>query len=93
VGSVSDVTQIQASPYVNQWVERSRDFRHEYDGGCGLVELPGSSEFGEQVFPSSTSRRAVEEDEDEDEIGSFFRGWKQDQAERRQQSTDLTDTQ
>jgi hypothetical protein len=83
VGSISDVNRVQASSYVHRWVESSRDSDQDYYGTGSLAELPASSDFGEHVFPPSRSLGVGEEDEDE--MVSFFRGWRENQAERRQQ--------
>lgn len=97
MGSISDMNRVQPSPYVDRWVESRRDSDQDYYGACSYAELPGSSDFGEHVFPSSASLEVGSispgvgstslrvEEEDEDEMGSFFRGWRENQAERRQQ--------
>jgi hypothetical protein len=73
---------------VHRWVESNQNFDRDYNGSCDYFELPGSSDLGDQA--PSTYRPRTDEDEDEDEIGSFFKGWKEDQEERRQQTADLT---
>lgn len=86
VGSVSDVTQIQHDSHVNQWVQSNWDSNQNYPEEGFHVELPGSSNFDEHLVSRSTSCTSEEHNDD---IGSFFRAWREGQTERREQSAEL----
>jgi hypothetical protein len=85
VGSVSDISQVQHGSFANQGVQSTWDLNREYPGESLYVELPGSSNFGEHLLFGTTSGTSEEHDND---IGSFFRAWRESQTERREQGTE-----
>jgi hypothetical protein len=86
VGSVSDDSRIQYGAHVNQWVQNTWDLNRDYSDESVRVELPGSFNFGEQLLPATTSGTLEEHNDD---IGSFFRAWREGQTERKQHSAEL----
>jgi hypothetical protein len=87
VGSVSDVSQIQQREHVNQWVQSTWNLDRGYSEDGAHIELPGSFSFEEHLFPGTTSGAAEEQNDD---IGSFFRAWREGQTERREEHAELS---
>jgi len=86
VGSVSDVNRIPHDSHVNQWVQSTMDLNRHYPDEGLHVELQASSNFDEHPFPGTTS---VTMEGYDDDIGSFFRAWREGQTERREQAAEL----
>lgn len=97
-GSVSDASTVQPGTYVTQWVEGTQVADQGYARSHGdaeshgYAELPGCTEFARPLTPSVPSRVVtpipvpVPIEEQDDELGSFFRGWKEEQAERKREN-------
>jgi len=76
---------MQHDSHVNQWVQSNWDLNRDPEEG-DHAELPGSSGFGEHLFSGTTSGTVEEHNDD---IGSFFRAWREGQTERREQHAEL----
>jgi hypothetical protein len=87
VGSLSDVNQIQQRENVNRWAQSSRSLDQDYSEDGTHIELPGSFSFEEHLFPVATPGGP---DEQNDDIGSFFRAWREGQTERREENAELS---
>lgn len=87
MGSGSDVSQIQQHEHVNQWVQSTRGLDRDYLEDGTHIELPGSYSFEEHLFPGTTPRGPEEQNDD---IGSFFRAWREGQTERREENPELS---